>query len=136
MAFTEATGVDYLAVSIGTAHGIYKEVPNLRFDRLKEIADAVKRPIVLPGGSDVPDEQVQRAISLGVAKINVDTELRQAFTRGVQEVFNEDPDQFVLADSLGNGRRRMKEKVQEKIRVFGSQGRAEELLLNKKVVTL
>ncbi|WP_374055057.1 ketose-bisphosphate aldolase [Rossellomorea sp. FM04394] len=136
IAFTEATDVDYLAVSIGTAHGIYKEVPNLRFDRLKEIANAVNRPIVLHGGSDVPDEQVQRAISLGVAKINVDTELRQAFTRGVQEVFNENPDQFVLADSLGNGKRRMKEKVQEKIRVFGSQGRAEELLLNKKVVTL
>ncbi|MFP3471566.1 class II fructose-bisphosphate aldolase, partial [Micrococcus sp. SIMBA_144] len=89
--------VDYLAVSIGTAHGIYKETPNLRFERLKEIVDAVKRPVVLHGGSDVPDEQVQRAISLGIAKINVDTELRQAFTRGVQEAFLENPDDIVLA---------------------------------------
>ncbi len=136
VAFVEATDVDYLAVSIGTAHGIYKETPNLRFERLKEIVDAVKRPVVLHGGSDVPDEQVQRAISLGIAKINVDTELRQAFTRGVQEAFEENPDDIVLASSLGLGRLRMKEKVQEKIRVFGSGGKAEELLSGKKVVTL
>jgi fructose-bisphosphate aldolase, class II len=136
VAFVEATDVDYLAVSIGTAHGIYKETPNLRFERLKEIVEAVQRPVVLHGGSDVPDEQVQRAISLGIAKINVDTELRQAFTRGVQEAFLENPDDIVLASSLGLGRLRMKEKVQEKIRVFGSGGKAEELLLDKKVVTL
>ncbi|WP_242688811.1 class II fructose-bisphosphate aldolase [Bacillus sp. Cs-700] len=136
VAFVEATDVDYLAVSIGTAHGIYKETPNLRFERLKEIVEAVQRPVVLHGGSDVPDEQVQRAISLGIAKINVDTELRQAFTRGVQEAFSENPDDIVLASSLGLGRLRMKEKVQEKIRVFGSQGKAEELLSGKKVVTL
>ncbi|MDO6657272.1 class II fructose-bisphosphate aldolase [Anaerobacillus sp. 1_MG-2023] len=136
VAFVEATDVDYLAVSIGTAHGIYKETPNLRFERLKEIVAAVERPVVLHGGSDVPDEQVQRAISLGIAKINVDTELRQAFTRGVQEAFGENQNDIVLASSLGLGRLRMKEKVQEKIRVFGSQGKAEELLSEKKVVTL
>ena len=136
VAFVEATDVDYLAVSIGTAHGIYKETPNLRFERLKEIVEAVERPVVLHGGSDVPDEQVQRAISLGIAKINVDTELRQAFTRGVQEAFGENQNDIVLASSLGLGRLRMKEKVQEKIRVFGSQGKAEELLSEKKVVTL
>ncbi|MBF0705570.1 class II fructose-bisphosphate aldolase [Alkalihalobacillus hwajinpoensis] len=136
VAFVEATDVDYLAVSIGTAHGIYKETPNLRFERLKEIVEAVERPVVLHGGSDVPDEQVQRAISLGIAKINVDTELRQAFTRGVQEAFGENQNDIVLANSLGLGRLRMKEKVQEKIRVFGSQGKTEELLSEKKVVTL
>ncbi len=136
VAFVEATDVDYLAVSIGTAHGIYKETPNLRFERLKEIVEAVERPVVLHGGSDVPDEQVQRAISLGIAKINVDTELRQAFTRGVQEAFGENQNDIVLASSLGLGRLRMKEKVQEKIRVFGSQGKAEEILSEKKVVTL
>ncbi len=136
VSFVEATDVDYLAVSIGTAHGIYKQTPNLRFDRLKEIVDAVKRPVVLHGGSDVPDAQVQRAISLGIAKINVDTELRQAFTRGVQEAFAENRDDIVLASTLGRGRERMKEKVQEKIRVFGSQNKAEELLTNKKVITI
>ncbi|WP_100406931.1 class II fructose-bisphosphate aldolase [Bacillus solitudinis] len=134
--FVEGTDVDYLAVSIGTAHGIYQETPKLRFERLEEIANAVRRPIVLHGGSDVPDEQVKRAISLGVAKINVDTELRQAFTRGVQEAFQLNNDDFVLADTLGSGKEKMKSKVQEKIRVFGSNGRANELLENQKVVTL
>ncbi len=135
-AFVEATGVDYLAVSIGTAHGIYKQTPNLRFERLQKISEAVERPIVLHGGSDVPDDQVKKAISLGVAKINVDTELRQAFTRGIQEIFDENREDFVLANSLGNGKRRMKEKVQEKIRVFGSQEKAQVLLSAKKIMTL
>ncbi|WP_017378828.1 class II fructose-bisphosphate aldolase [Paenisporosarcina sp. TG-14] len=136
IAFVEATDVDYLAVSIGTAHGIYQETPNLRFERLKEISDAVDRPIVLHGGSDVPDEQVQRAIALGVAKINVDTELRQAFTRGVQDAFHNNIDNIVLADTLGSGKEKMKKKVQEKIRVFGSNGRASALIESKKVVTI
>ncbi|WP_153720758.1 class II fructose-bisphosphate aldolase [Sporosarcina cascadiensis] len=135
VAFVEATDVDYLAVSIGTAHGMYKETPNLRFERLEEIVAAVKRPVVLHGGSDIPDEQVRRAIGLGIAKINVDTELRQAFTRGIQEALEENPDDIVVASTLGRGRLRMKEKVQEKIRVFGSQGRAEELLTHTKVIT-
>ena len=124
VSFVEATDVDYLAISIGTAHGIYKATPNLRFDRLDEISKAVQRPIVLHGGSDVPDEQVQRAIELGVSKINVDTELRQAFTRGVQEYWAENPEGIVVADSLGAGKEEMKEKVKEKIRVFGSEGKA------------
>ncbi|MGI8315969.1 class II fructose-bisphosphate aldolase [Halobacillus mangrovi] len=134
--FVNETDVDYLAVSIGTAHGIYKETPNLRFERLEEISKAVQRPVVLHGGSDVPDEQVQRAIKLGISKINVDTELRQAFTRGVHAHYASHPDDIVLADSLGAGRKEMKEKVKEKIHVFGSQEKALDLLKGKKVVTL
>ncbi|WP_080876016.1 class II fructose-bisphosphate aldolase [Oceanobacillus timonensis] len=132
VAFTEATDVDYLAVSIGTAHGLYKQTPNLRFERLNAISKAVQRPVVLHGGSDVPDEQVQKAIQLGVAKINVDTELRQAFTNGVKDTFKQDPDEIVLANSLGNGKEYLKKKVQEKIRVFGSNGKAQELLKDKR----
>ncbi|UOQ45512.1 class II fructose-bisphosphate aldolase [Halobacillus salinarum] len=134
--FVNATDVDYLAVSIGTAHGIYKETPKLRFERLEEIAKAVNRPIVLHGGSDVPDEQVRQAITLGIAKINVDTELRQAYTKGLQAYMNENPDDFVLANSLGEAGQVMKEKVKEKIDVFGSTGRAADFYVNKKVVTL
>lgn len=136
MDFVEATDVDYLAVSIGTAHGIYQQTPNLHFDRLEEISKAVQRPVVLHGGSDVPDEQVKRAISLGIAKINVDTELRQAFTRGLQNYMDEQPEDIVLANSLGAGLAQMKEKVKEKIDVFGSAGYASEFSTSKKVVTL
>lgn len=128
ISFVNQTDVDYLAISIGTAHGIYKNTPHLRHDRLMEISRIIGRPVVLHGGSSVPNEQVQKAISHGVAKINVDTELRQSFTLGVQEVFQKNPEEWHLAVSLDNGRKVMKEKVVEKIRVFGSSGRAKELL--------
>lgn len=124
LAFVEATDVDYLAVSIGTAHGIYKTTPKLALERLEEISKAVNRPIVLHGGSDVPDDQIQAAIARGVAKINVDTELRQAFTRGMLEVLGNNPEEYHLAISLGMGREFMKQKVQEKIRLFGSSQKA------------
>ncbi|AJJ63596.1 class II fructose-bisphosphate aldolase [Yersinia aldovae] len=122
--FSELTTVDYLAVSIGTAHGMYKQEPKLAFERLQEMREIVKKPIVLHGGSGVPDEQIRRAITLGVAKVNVDTELRQAFTQGVSEVLAASPDEYVLAVSLGRGRDVMQQKVIEKIRLFGSQGQA------------
>lgn len=123
--FSERTGVDYLAVSIGTAHGVYKKTPKLAFERLSDISKAVKKPIVLHGGSGVPDDQVKKAISLGVAKVNVDTELRQAFTAGILEVLTANPEEYQLAASLGNGRKVMSEKVIEKIRVFGSNNKAD-----------
>lgn len=131
-AFADKTNIDYIAVSIGTAHGIYKSTPNLHLDRLEEISKAVERPVVLHGGSSVPDEQVQKAIELGVAKINIDTELRQSFSLGVQEVFSANSEEWHLAVSLNRGRELMKHKVQEKIRVFGSNGKAKSLLQEKK----
>ncbi|SDQ21308.1 class II fructose-bisphosphate aldolase [Virgibacillus salinus] len=130
VSFVQETDVDYLAVSIGTAHGLYKAEPKIRFERLQDITEAVRRPIVLHGGSGVPDEQIEKAISLGVAKINVDTELRQSFTYGIQKVFEENQQEFVLANSLGTGKTYMKEKVKEKINLFGSQNKAADVLQN------
>lgn len=126
--FVEKTDVDYLAVSIGTAHGIYKDEPKLRLDRLKEISAAVKRPIVLHGGSGVPDEQIEKAIELGTAKINVDTELRQEFMKGIQQKVYEDKNNYVVSDVLGYGKKLVQYKVQEKINVFGSSNMAGKLL--------
>ncbi|USD67729.1 class II fructose-bisphosphate aldolase [Vibrio sp. SCSIO 43136] len=122
--FSERTGVDYLAVSIGTAHGVYKTTPELKFDRLSEIKDAVKKPIVLHGGSGVPDDQVVEAIKRGVAKINVDTELRQGFITGVQAHWKERENDYILADVMNTGIASMMEVVQHKIRLFGSNGKA------------
>ena len=122
--FSESTGVDYLAVSIGTAHGVYKTTPELKFDRLSEIKEAVKKPLVLHGGSGVPDDQVIEAVKRGVAKVNVDTELRQAFIKGVQSHWDEKRDDFILADVMNSGIAAMKEVVRHKIRLFGSNGKA------------
>ncbi|MGM7721749.1 class II fructose-bisphosphate aldolase [Metabacillus sp. Hm71] len=136
VSFVEATDVDYLAVSIGTAHGIYKNPPKLAFERLNDISQAVKKPIVLHGGSDVPNDQIEKAISLGIAKINVDTELRQAFTQGMLDVLQKDPNEYHLAVSLGQGREFMKAKVQEKIRLFGSVNKAKHFIENQNIVML
>ncbi|WP_246218430.1 class II fructose-bisphosphate aldolase [Litoribacterium kuwaitense] len=121
MKFVEETNVDYLAVSIGTAHGLYTAEPHIRMTRLKEIVAAVNRPIVLHGGSGVPDVQVQEAIKNGVAKINVDTELRKAFSSGMQHAWHDQADNYVVADVLQQGIDEMKKVVKQKIRVFGSQ---------------
>lgn len=126
LSFSEQSTVDYLAVSIGTAHGMYKQEPKLAFERLADIRDTVRKPIVLHGGSGVPDEQIRKAIELGVAKVNVDTELRQAFTEGMLDVLGKDPEEYTLAISLGQGTEFMKRRVQEKIRLFGSSGKAAE----------
>lgn len=122
--FSERTGVDYLAVSIGTAHGVYKTTPALKFERLSEIKQAVQKPIVLHGGSGVPDEQVVEAIRRGVAKINVDTELRQAFIKGIQARWQQNANDVVLADVMNCGIAAMQEVVQHKIRLFGASGKA------------
>lgn len=78
--FAGETGVDMLAISIGTAHGFYKKEPNLDFDRLNEIRQLTDIPLVLHGGSGVPESQWRQAIDLGIVKINFATEIKNAFT--------------------------------------------------------
>ncbi|MBX6351238.1 MAG: class II fructose-1,6-bisphosphate aldolase [Clostridia bacterium] len=122
--FVRETGVDYLAVAIGTAHGLYKGRPDLDFPRLAEIHRRVGIPIVLHGGSGVPEDQVREAIRLGVAKINIDTELRQAFLEALRRELDARPNELDPRKVLGPGRAAMTERVREKMRLFGSSGRA------------
>ncbi|MGI6365199.1 MAG: class II fructose-bisphosphate aldolase [Bacillota bacterium] len=85
--FARATGVDMLAVAVGTAHGLYRGEPHLDFGRLAEIAREVPLPLVLHGGSGVPAPAIRQAIALGIAKVNIATELKLPFTRTlVQEL--------------------------------------------------
>lgn len=121
--FAEQTGVDSLAVAIGTAHGQYKFEPKLDFDRLAVIRDLVDIPIVLHGSSGVPDKDVQKAISLGVRKVNIDTNIREAFVKGVREAVK-DPKEIDPRKILGPARDEMTAIVREKIRVFGSSNKA------------
>lgn len=83
--FAAATGVDMLAVAVGTAHGLYQGEPHLDFDCLAEIARSVSLPLVLHGGSGVPAPAIRRAIALGVAKVNIATELKIPYTRVLME---------------------------------------------------
>ena len=122
--FVERTGVDSLAVGIGTAHGIYKGVPKLDMERLSEIRKVVSVPLVLHGTSGVPDEDVKECIKRGICKVNYATDLRIAFTKGVKKVLSEYPDVFDPKKYNAQGREEVKKYVMSKIRVCGSVGRA------------
>lgn len=122
--FVEATGVDALAIAIGTAHGRYKGKPQLDFDRLRRVRELVSIPIVLHGSSGVPDEDIRRAVSLGVRKVNIDTNIREAFLGRLRRELAEKPEEIDPRLVLGPAREAMTGVVREKIRVFGSSGRA------------
>lgn len=122
--FVEKTGVDSLAVAIGTAHGQYKFEPQLDFDRLAKIRSLVDIPIVMHGSSGVADADVQKAISLGVRKVNIDTNIREAFVQGIKAAMAKNPQEIDPRKLLGPAREAMTAIVREKIRVFGSGGKA------------
>ncbi len=122
--FVGETGIDTLAVAIGTAHGFYKGKPKLDFDRLAQIRAAVSVPLVLHGSSGVPDEDVRRAVSLGVCKVNFATELRVAYTQAVRDCLNA-ADAIYDPKKLGvSARDAVAELVRHRIRVCGVNGRA------------
>lgn len=83
--FVKLTGVDSLAIGVGTAHGVYKGTPHIAVDRIKEIADKVDIPLVLHGASGLSDEIIRACIDAGINKINFATHLRQAFTEGLKK---------------------------------------------------
>ena len=122
--FVEKTGVDYLAIAVGTAHGVYKGTPELDFDRIQTIKNRIQIPVVLHGASGVPVEDIQKAVSLGVNKINIDTELRQAFQQAIHKVVKETPDLYDPRKMLAPTTEAMKQVVKGKMRTFGSSGRA------------
>lgn len=122
--FVNETKVDALAIAIGTAHGQYKGVPKLDFDRLTEIRKRVNVPIVLHGSSGVPDEAIQKAISLGVCKVNIDTNIREAFAAAARKAMADNPLEIDPRKMLGPAREATIEIIREKIRIFGSNGKA------------
>lgn len=121
--FVERTGIDSLAVAIGTAHGLYKGEAKLDFDRLKEIRDKVSVPLVLHGASDVPDGLVKKAISLGICKVNVATDLKIPFSDAVKGFFNEHPKESDPRKYMTPGKEAMRKIVKHKIEVCGSNNK-------------
>ena len=122
--FVQETGVDALAIAIGTAHGQYKGIPELDFTRLEKIRSLVNCPIVLHGSSGVPDEAIKKAITLGVRKVNIDTNIREAFVEACRQVLNKDAKEIDPRKVLGPARDAATLVIREKIRVFGSNGKA------------
>ena len=146
--FVRRTDIDALAIAIGTAHGPYKSriEPKLDFTRLKAIKNRVKDTLIvlhgassvppwiiakatkygaeLSGAKGIPEAQITKAISLGVSKINIDTDLRLAFTGAVREALATSPKAYDPRSFLNQARDTMKEVVKGKMRLFGSSSKA------------
>ena len=118
--FAEMTGADALGVSIGTVHGRYREKPNLNIPLLKEIHRRVSIPLVLHGGSGLSDQDFKDCIAGGISKINIYTEIAEAARR----VFIEDAVKLGYFDLMQKSKRAMRAVAAEKIKLFGSQGKA------------
>ena len=119
-----ACGIDFLAAGIGNIHGVYPaDWKGLNFDRLQEISDAVKMPIVLHGGTGIPAEQIKKAIRLGVSKINVNTECQIEFAKATRAYIEAGKDQegkgFDPRKLLAPGTEAIVDIVKEKIEMFG-----------------
>ena len=122
--FVSRTGISSFAVAIGTAHGVYKGEPKLDLDRLSAVRKKVSIPLVLHGTSGVPEDQVRDCIRRGICKVNYATDLRIAFTAGVKKAIEAQPLAFDPKKYLAEGRKAVQNRVQELIRLLGSNGKA------------
>ncbi|WP_028547459.1 class II fructose-1,6-bisphosphate aldolase [Paenibacillus sp. UNC451MF] len=124
--FVELTGVQTLAPAIGTAHGIYKGEPKIDFERIQRIAQKVPVPLVLHGGSGIPEEQVKRSVSLGMAKMNIATEIRIVFSDAIKSVFAQNPDENDPRKYMIPAKKAVKAAAIEKMRMVGCIGKAQD----------
>ena len=120
--YLAATGVDALAIAIGTAHGAYKTKPKLDLDRLAEISAAVDTPLVLHGGSGLSDDDFKNAIAGGIAKVNIFTDLCVAGDNAVKAAFDDGLSYLDVRNRKVEG---IKAEVIKKMKLFGSVGKAE-----------
>ena len=118
LAIYEGTNIDALAPALGSVHGLYKGEPNLDFDTMKEINENIEIPLVLHGGSGIPDDKIEKAIACGISKINVNTELQIAWTKAVREKLNEDNEVYDPRKVIGAGEKALKEVVRSKVLLF------------------
>lgn len=122
--FIERTNVDCLAVAVGTAHGVYVSAPVLQFKRLQEINEVAASPLVMHGGSGTPDADVQKAIGLGITKINIYSEVLYALNSNLKDKLNSIQNLSMWSVFVfENSYKAMKEVIRHKIRTFGSNNR-------------
>ncbi|HGJ5874100.1 MULTISPECIES: tagatose bisphosphate family class II aldolase [Arsenophonus] len=121
--YVEQTGIDSLAVAIGSAHGLYHDEPHLDFKRLAEIQCQVDIPLVLHGASGISEEMIRQSISLGICKVNVATDLKIAFADAVKQYLSEHPDANDPRQYITPGKQAMQQVVENKILMCNSAGK-------------
>jgi len=122
-AFVARTDVDALAVSIGTAHGVYRSLPNLNIDKLKELNAASDVPLVLHGGSGTPDEQIREAVRHGICKLNIFADQRLAMFKGLKESARQQRVDPLPQQLFGPIKDELAGLVAEKIKLLGADNR-------------
>lgn len=122
--FVESTGIDTLAIALGSVHGLKTKQISLDLERLESIRRCVSVPLVLHGSSGVSDDDIKRGIAMGLCKVNVATQLAQAFTDAIREVLTQDRELVDPRKYLSPARTAQMEAVRERIRFFGASGKA------------
>jgi len=125
--FVKETGIDTLAVAIGTAHGLYPKdmTPKLNIELLKELNERIDIPFVLHGGSGNPDSEVSEAVKYGVAKVNLSSDLKSVFFDALREVLTKNPKIYEPGDVFPEANDKVKEVVKHKLHVLNTIGKAE-----------
>ena len=116
--FCRETGINFLAPALGSVHGPYVGEPKLNFERMKEISEKCNIPLVLHGGSGILDEQIKKAISCGICKININTELQQVWSQGVREKIEQDKSVYDPRKIIKAGEKNIKEIIYEKVNLL------------------
>lgn len=119
------THIDTLAPALGSVHGLYKGKPNLNYTRMKEISEKLNIPLVLHGGTGIPDEDILKAIENGINKININTELQLAWNKGVRKYIKENEDVYDPRKIISAGEEAIKKAICHKITVLGSIGKSQ-----------
>lgn len=125
--FVHATGVQTLAPSLGSLHGLYQKEPQIDFNRLRLMGSMLKIPLVLHGGSGIRDKQLKQCIKYGVAKINISSELKQVYTDKIKLELLSHPERYDPLSYLVSAKQAVQRKVVEKIQVIGSSGKGDKL---------
>jgi fructose-1,6-bisphosphate aldolase, class II, various bacterial and amitochondriate protist len=120
---TTETDIDTLAPALGSVHGLYKGEPKLNFERMKEVKEKTKLPLVLHGGTGIPDDMIKKSIEAGINKINVNTELQIAWTKEVKTFVTEN-NAYDPRKVIKSGEEALKKCVENKVTLFGSYKKA------------
>lgn len=115
------TGIDSLAPALGSVHGFYKGEPNLDFETMKIINDNLPIPLVLHGGTGIPDDKIRKAISCGISKININTDLQSVWSKAVRKFLDENKEVYDPRKIIGSGEQAIKNRIEEIVTLFGTK---------------
>lgn len=113
------TEIDFLAPALGSVHGLYKGNPNLNFDRMKQISEVTNLPLVLHGGTGIPDEQIKKAIECGICKLNINTELQIAWNQSVRSFLESNQNVYDPRKIIKSGEGAIKDAIKKKLELLG-----------------